>query len=166
VPSLVAAGAQAAGLAGNDVELLRSAVDGFAAGECRLAEAVAREDLARTLAARSDAHRTIAAFEAAYQAYLGIGAHRDVARVRASLRALGVRKRKAAAAPADTGWAGLTRSERAVVDIVALGRTNREAAAELFVSPETINTHLRHAFMKLGIRSRVELARLAAQRDQ
>jgi len=44
-------------------------------------------------------------------------------------------------------------------------RTDRkEAAAKLFLSPETINTHLRHAFGKLGIRSRVDVARLAAER--
>jgi regulatory LuxR family protein len=38
---------------------------------------------------------------------------------------------------------------------------NREAVAALFVSPDTNSTHLRHAFTKLGIRSRVELTRLA-----
>ena len=36
---------------------------------------------------------------------------------------------------------------------VATGRNNREAAAELFMSPDTINTHLRHIFTKLGIHS-------------
>jgi DNA-binding CsgD family transcriptional regulator len=51
-----------------------------------------------------------------------------------------------------------------VVQLVVEGRTNREAAAALFVSPDTINTHLRHAFDKLGIRSRVELTRLALAR--
>jgi hypothetical protein len=44
--------------------------------------------------------------------------------------------------------------------IVAEGRTNRETAAQLYISADTVNTHLRHAFAKLGIRSRVELARL------
>jgi DNA-binding CsgD family transcriptional regulator len=36
----------------------------------------------------------------------------------------------------------------------------------LFLSIDTINTHLRHAFAKLGIRSRVQLARLAAERER
>lgn len=53
-----------------------------------------------------------------------------------------------------------------MVLIVAEGRTNREAAAALFLSPDTINTHLRHAFTKLGVRSRIELARLALTREQ
>ena len=60
------------------------------------------------------------------------------------------------------GWAALTDSELSVVRLIAQGLTNREAAQELFVSPHTINSHLRHAFTKLGVNSRVELARIAA----
>ena len=64
------------------------------------------------------------------------------------------------------GWGSLTASELTVVDLVARGLTNREAAAKLFLSPDTINTHLRHAFGKLGIRSRVDFGRLAAERRE
>jgi DNA-binding CsgD family transcriptional regulator len=53
---------------------------------------------------------------------------------------------------------GLTRSELAVAELVARGATNRQAAEELFLSPHTVNSHLRHTFEKLGIRSRVQLA--------
>jgi DNA-binding CsgD family transcriptional regulator len=42
--------------------------------------------------------------------------------------------------------------------------TNREVAEHLYLSPYPVNSHLRHVFGKLGIRSRVELARLAAGR--
>ena len=51
-----------------------------------------------------------------------------------------------------------------MVNVVAEGLTSREAAAQLYLSPDTVNTHLRHAFAKLGIRSRVELARLVLSR--
>jgi DNA-binding CsgD family transcriptional regulator len=44
--------------------------------------------------------------------------------------------------------------------------TNREAANKLYLSPHTIGTHLRHAFTKLGINSRVELARMAAEYER
>jgi len=44
------------------------------------------------------------------------------------------------------------------------GATNREVAERLYLSPYTVNSHLRHVFTKLGIRSRVELARLATER--
>jgi DNA-binding CsgD family transcriptional regulator len=58
----------------------------------------------------------------------------------------------------------LTESEFAVVSLVAQGATNREVVERLYLSPYTVNSHLRHVFGKLGIRSRVELARLAAGR--
>jgi DNA-binding CsgD family transcriptional regulator len=63
----------------------------------------------------------------------------------------------------DYGWASLTSSERSVAEIIAEGATNREAAARLFLSRHTIDFHLRQIFRKLGIRSRVALARLVVQ---
>jgi DNA-binding CsgD family transcriptional regulator len=54
----------------------------------------------------------------------------------------------------------LTLQERQVAEIVAAGATNREAAAELFLSPRTVEYHLRNVFSKLGISSRAELARV------
>ena len=63
------------------------------------------------------------------------------------------------------GWPELTESELSVVSLVAQGATNREVAERLCLSPYTVNSHLRHVLTKLGIRSRVELARLAAERQ-
>jgi DNA-binding CsgD family transcriptional regulator len=65
------------------------------------------------------------------------------------------------AEPETNGWAALTTSELTVARLVAEGLTNREVAERLFVSPHTVNSHLRHVFSKLGITSRVELARVA-----
>jgi DNA-binding CsgD family transcriptional regulator len=62
-----------------------------------------------------------------------------------------------------TGWARLTDAERAVADLVAAGYTNREAATRLFISPHTVDYHLRHIFRKLDIDSRIQLARIAEQ---
>jgi DNA-binding CsgD family transcriptional regulator len=45
-----------------------------------------------------------------------------------------------------------------VADLISAGRSSRLAAAELGVSPNTVNTHLRSAFAKLGVRSRVQLS--------
>jgi DNA-binding CsgD family transcriptional regulator len=66
-----------------------------------------------------------------------------------------------AAEPETSGWAALTTSELTVARLVAEALTNREVAERLFVSPHTVNSHLRHVFLKLGITSRVELARVA-----
>ena len=66
--------------------------------------------------------------------------------------------------PAAAQWPELTSSELAVVRLVTQGATDREVAERLFISAHTVNSHLRHVFAKLGIRSRVELARLAGER--
>jgi DNA-binding CsgD family transcriptional regulator len=61
--------------------------------------------------------------------------------------------------------AGLTRAERDVARLVARGLTNRQVAEQLFISPHTVDSHIRHIFGKLGINRRVELARLVARTD-
>ena len=62
--------------------------------------------------------------------------------------------------------AGLTSSELSVVRLVADGLTNREVAERLYVSPHTVSGHLRHAFEKLSISSRVTLSRLALEHPE
>jgi DNA-binding CsgD family transcriptional regulator len=56
----------------------------------------------------------------------------------------------------------LTTQQLQVVLTVAAGATNREAAAALFLSPKTVDYHLRRAYTSLGVHTRVELARLVA----
>lgn len=64
----------------------------------------------------------------------------------------------AAGGTSEDGPSGLlTAREREVCRLVAAGATNREAAASLFVSPRTVEHHLRMAYRKLGVRSRSEL---------
>jgi DNA-binding CsgD family transcriptional regulator len=93
------------------------------------------------------------------------GATWDARRVRGRLRVLGVRRRFVSAERPASGWAALTDSELEVVRLVAGGLTNRDAAERLFVSPHTVGTHLRHVFTKLDVNSRVELARIALERE-
>lgn len=58
-------------------------------------------------------------------------------------------------------WLSLTGAELRVAELVASGMTNRAMAAELHVSPHTVDAHLKHMYVKLGIHSRVELTVLA-----
>ncbi len=58
------------------------------------------------------------------------------------------------------GRLSLTDAERAVVSLVSEGLTNREIAERLFLSRYTVETHLKHLFSRLGVRSRTELAAL------
>ncbi|RKT56386.1 helix-turn-helix transcriptional regulator [Saccharothrix australiensis] len=62
---------------------------------------------------------------------------------------------------AATDWQRLTGPERDIARLVGVGLTNRQVAKQLFLSPHTVDYHLRCIFKKLGISSRVELARLA-----
>lgn len=56
----------------------------------------------------------------------------------------------------------LTTAERAVVELVVEGLTNKQIGAKLFVSHRTVDTHVSHVLTKLGFTSRVQLARLFA----
>ncbi len=52
----------------------------------------------------------------------------------------------------------LTETEHRVAELIARGHTNREVASIMFVTENTVQTHIRHIFLKLGLRSRTELA--------
>ena len=92
---------------------------------------------------------------------LGAGAARNVARARKWLRELGIRRRVQSLDRPKLGWESLTGAELQVARLAAAGCTNRGIADRLFVSPHTVNAHLRHVFDKLDIRSRVDLTLVA-----
>lgn len=94
---------------------------------------------------------------AALEAFEQLGTAHWAGRARTELRATGETARRRDPSTLDR----LTKQELQVVRLVAEGATNREAAAQLFVSPRTVEHHLRGVFRKLGIRSRAELVRLA-----
>jgi DNA-binding CsgD family transcriptional regulator len=91
---------------------------------------------------------------AAIDGFERLGAEPWAERARAELRASGetARKRDPGTAPR------LTPQERQVARFVAQGLSNKEVAAQLYLSPRTIDAHLRNAFAKLGVTSRTQLA--------
>ncbi len=91
-----------------------------------------------------------------------LGAHPHVAACERELQAYGAEIRPE---PGPARW-NLTASEMAVARLVATGRSNREVAAELFVSVKAVEFHLGHVFDKLGIHSRRALPGLLAARAQ
>jgi two-component system nitrate/nitrite response regulator NarL len=60
--------------------------------------------------------------------------------------------------PRDPDEAGLTEQERRILDLIALGRSNKLIARELDIAESTVKVHVKHLLRKLGLRSRVEAA--------
>jgi ATP/maltotriose-dependent transcriptional regulator MalT len=161
VASLAGAAAHAAGVFRDDPEALREAVEQYRTSPRRLAMASAIEDSGVAEHSRGDDGQAVALLEEAHGHYVASGARRDAARVEQRLRALGVRRRRQRPGTnrARGGANRLTESELRVVTLVVEGLTNRVVAERLFLSPHTVDAHLRHAFSKLGVSSRVELTR-------
>jgi DNA-binding CsgD family transcriptional regulator len=76
-------------------------------------------------------------------------------RARVELAATGARPRREALL---SGPASLTPSERRIAELAATGQSNREIAQALFVTPKTVEYHLRNTYRKLDIQTRQELA--------
>jgi len=117
------------------------------------------EDAAELLARGGRRDEAVALLAEALERYEQAGADAWAGRVRAQLRALGARPAPRGSRHRPTGgWESLTATERAVSLLVAEGLTNGAVARRLYISPHTVNTHLRHVFAKLGVSNRVALA--------
>jgi DNA-binding CsgD family transcriptional regulator len=98
---------------------------------------------------------------AAFEAFEGMGAGAFANRARRELVATGERARKRTVETNDE----LTPQETQIAGLAAGELTNREIAAQLFISPSTVEYHLRKVFRKLDVRSRTQLADRLKKRD-
>jgi DNA-binding CsgD family transcriptional regulator len=101
----------------------------------------------------------------AYRSARKLGARPLAAEAAGEVAALGesVTRRRGAALGADAEGCGLTRRELEVVRLIAVGRTNRDVAQQLFLSPRTVDMHVRNILRKLDCQSRVEAAYRAGE---
>jgi DNA-binding CsgD family transcriptional regulator len=151
-------------LAGDPGPVLAAAAYWEGAGQ-PLQRAAALEDAAALAAAAGDKAAARAALVPARELYAGLEARWAVGRAESRLRALGVgRARSAYRARPVTGWAALTPTEVKVGELVAAGMSNPDIASQLFLSRNTVQTHVSHILAKLGARSRAEIARVALER--
>jgi DNA-binding CsgD family transcriptional regulator len=153
------------GLGKQDLDILARAVQVLDHSPRPVLRAVGAESYGRALLAAGRRSEALAQLDRAWDEYHHMGARAFRNDVQRTMRQFGVRRARwsaAAAAPA-TGWASLTYAERRVATLISEGHTNKSAASALGVSINTVGTHLRAVFAKLGVQSRVQLAnRLAS----
>jgi DNA-binding CsgD family transcriptional regulator len=138
-------------------EALDERADGERPFERARTELAFGEHLRRTrrrLEAREHLRSALDGFEA-------LGARQWAERARVELRASGQTARRRD--PSTRG--DLTQQELQIARFVGQGLSNREVAAQMFLSPRTIDFHLRNVFRKLGITSRMQLAQLDLVRE-
>jgi ATP/maltotriose-dependent transcriptional regulator MalT len=158
--AMTVAAAHCGGIVGQDPELLAHAA---ASHRDPWARASAAEDLGTVLIAMNNPDGAVPYLDDALGGYGHASAERDLARIRRRLRKLGVRRQhRATAGRPATGWESLTEIEQMTATLVAEGLTNHQVADRMYVSAHTVAFHLKQVFRKLGIGSRVELARIVA----
>jgi DNA-binding NarL/FixJ family response regulator len=117
------------------------------------------------LAAAGEREPALERLASAYRTARRLGARPLAMRAAEETARLGesVERRLGRRAAAAHDGAGLSRREVEVMRLLAVGRTNREIARELFLSPRTVDAHVRSIFSKLGCRSRVEATARAGE---
>jgi DNA-binding CsgD family transcriptional regulator len=161
IPLFTGVAGYARGILERDAEALLAAADVLHASSRPLLYAAAAEDAGAELARTDRPDEAVHQLNAAFDTYLHHEALADARRVGRELRRLGVERRIVSQPRAKTGWDSLTDAELKVVNLIARGATNRAVATQLRVSPHTVRAHLRNAFAKLGVSSRVELSQFA-----
>jgi DNA-binding NarL/FixJ family response regulator len=135
------------------IDQLREAVDVVAGSPARLEHARSLAALGAALRRAGRPSDARGPLREALELADVLGAQSLAEDVRSELYASGARPRRSAL----RGVASLTVSERRVATLATRGRTNREIAQELFVTPKTVELHLGNVYRKLAIRSRHEL---------
>ena len=155
---------QCRGLMTSDPGPMLSAAGYFGASGRVLDHGLALEDAAVLTARRGDLAAARQALAAAVTAYERLGARWDIHRAGERLRPFGVRRRAPRYAERPmSGWGALTPTEVKVAYLVADGRSNPDVAQALFLSRNTVQTHVSHILAKLGARSRAEIIREAVR---
>ena len=146
--------------------LARASAEHAGAIGARLQAAFSRGLEGRALVAAGERRQATSVLREAERELDACGSTRVRDEMRRELRRLGARAEPRGPATAgDSGVAALTKRELEIAGLVTDRMTNREIAAALFLSDKTVESHIRNVFHKLGVSSRVEIAR-AIERDR
>ncbi|MGH3762155.1 helix-turn-helix transcriptional regulator [Actinophytocola sp.] len=164
VPHRLATASYCQGLLDGDPSLLQGAAERYDDAGLPLLRARALEAAAVKFADHGDRRAARTAFTLADDVYDSLGAHWDLAHLRAQLRRYGIRRGpRAKHRQVRVGWNSLTPTETRIAGMVAGGMSNPQIAEQLVLSPRTVGTHVSHILAKLGVRSRIDIAREAAE---
>ncbi|MEU4739782.1 AAA family ATPase [Actinosynnema sp. NPDC023658] len=162
VPHRRASAAYCRALVSADPVGLLGAAEEYRVAGRPLFRAKALSAAAELFAATGDRSSARAALSHAVDVHAELGADWDSTRLLARLRELGIRRGPHAKHRRAThGWESLTPMELKVTELVVSGLSNRQIGERLFLSGRTVATHVSHVLAKLGVRSRMDIAREA-----
>jgi DNA-binding CsgD family transcriptional regulator len=165
LPVIEAAADCCRGLAEGDPAPLLAAAGYYQRTGRTPAQAEALENAALVLARDGQVRAARQAFSDAVALYSAAGATWDIHRAELRLRPFGIRRRPGPRPRAVTiGWEALTPTELTIARLVATGKSNPDIAAELYLSRNTVQTHVSHILAKLGVPSRAGIIAEASQR--
>ena len=134
------------------------ALDRLAEVEAPFERALTQARAGTALIAAGERELGVERLTGAYHTFRKLGARPFASRTASDLEAAGERvdERLGRRAARNLEQGGLTRRELEILRLVAVGRTNREIAHQLFLSPRTVDMHVRNTLAKLSCRSRTE----------
>ena len=148
------------GRLGGDLDMLGESVKILNHSPRPILRAAGVEHYGRALLSAGESRAALEHLDAAWDVYDSMGALAPQARVQRLMRDAGARPAKWVDHHADVEEAPLTEAERRVAYLIADGHTNKSAAKSLGISTNTVGTHLRSIYSKLGVQSRVQLANI------
>lgn len=153
------------GILERDLSALADAAAGLRTAR-PLLSARAAEEAGSTLLQTGSHAQAVDRLNDAFNWYVESEAVADARRVARALSRFGVHRRAGAHPRDKAGWGSLTDAELKVVNLLTDGATNSVVAEQLHISQNTVKSHVRSAFAKLGINSRAQLPGLAQNPDR
>jgi DNA-binding CsgD family transcriptional regulator len=146
------------GRLGGDLSMLAESVKILHHSPRPILRAAGAEHYGRALLSADQREAALEHLDVAWDEYDRMGASAPRARVQRLMREAGARRPKWVGDHAEADKASLTEAERRVAYLIANGHTNKSAAKSLGITTNTVGTHLRSIYAKLGVQSRVQLA--------
>ncbi len=164
-PATTAAAQHCQGMLERDPTQIREAADTFHRIGYPLFQAQALESAAVLYAEQGDPAAARTNYLAAIDIYTSLDAAWDIIRADARLRPHNIhRGRRGPRTRPTTGWESLTPTEQKIAQLVAVGESNPDIAAEMFLSRRTVESHVSHILRKLSAGSRMDIVRQLSHR--